>query len=203
MSLGDRIKNIRKEVGYTQADLREKANISKGYLSEIENDKQEPSLKVLRRIAKALGISTSYLLSEFENYENKIDGYKEFEIIPVLGSIAAGQPVFAEENIKEYAKVPSEKVCDGQYFYLEVSGDSMIGAGIHEGDLVLVKKQNDVNHKDIAVVMVNAHDATLKRVFKQNGSVILQPENKKYDPIMIKSKDARIVGKVVGLTRSF
>lgn len=203
MSLGEKIKKIRKEAGYTQSDLREKANISKGYLSEIENDKQEPSLKVLRRIAKALGISSSYLLSEFENHENKIEGCKEFEIIPVLGSIAAGQPVFAEENIKEYAKVPTEKVQNGQYFYLEVSGDSMIGAGIYEGDLVLVRKQNDVNHKEIAVVMVNAHDATLKRVFKQNGNVILQPENKKYDPIFIKSKDARIIGKVVGLTRSF
>lgn len=183
--------------------LAQITDLSEATISRYKNNKMAPKTTTVRIIADYFNVNPLWLMGLDEPKHKPLDEYKSFKEIPVLGSIAAGQPVFAEENIKGYEKVPSEKVTDGQYFYLEVSGDSMIGAGIYEGDLVLVKKQDDVSNKDIAVVMVNAHDATLKRVFKQNGNIILQPENPEYDPIFIKNKDARIIGKVVGLTRSF
>lgn len=199
----ERLSQLIKEKDINLDVLAEITDLSAATISRYKNNKMVPKIPTVKVIANYFNVNPVWLLGDDEPKHKKVDGYQDFEEIPVLGSIAAGQPVLAEENIKRYEKVPSEKVKDGQYFYLEVSGDSMIGAGIYEGDLVLVKRQSDVNHKEIAVVMVNAHDATLKRVFKQNGNVILQPENKKYDPIFIKSKDARIIGKVVGLTRSF
>lgn len=131
------------------------------------------------------------------------DMQKEIAIIPVLGHITAGQPILAEEHILGYEKVPASQVKGGQFFYLKVQGDSMSNAGIYEGDLVLVRKQPTINHKDIAVVMVNSHDATVKRVYKANDHLVLQPENPDYEPIIVKNDSARIIGKVVALTRNF
>jgi repressor LexA len=198
-----RLNELIKEKNINLSVLADITDLSEATISRYKNNKMAPKTPTVKVIAEYFNINPLWLMGLDEPKYKTLNEYKSFEEIPVLGSIAAGQPVFAEENIKEYAKVPSEKVKNGQYFYLEVSGDSMIGAGIYEEDLVLVRKQDDVENKEIAVVMVNAHDATLKRVFKQNGNVILQPENPKYDPIIIKSEDARIIGKVVGLTRSF
>jgi repressor LexA len=199
----DRLRELMNENNETTRSIADIVHLSHSTISRYLKGKISPKVPTIEKLANHFDVNPVWLLGyNVPKYVEgeKIKGFKE---IPILGSIAAGQPVFAEENIKEYAKVPSEKVKNGQYFYLEVSGDSMIGAGIYEEDLVLVRKQDDVENKEIAVVMVNAHDATLKRVFKQNGNVILQPENPKYDPIIIKSEDARIIGKVVGLTRSF
>lgn len=117
--------------------------------------------------------------------------------IPLLGSIPAGIPVECEENIIDYIDTPESQVMNGEYFYLKVKGDSMIGSGIMDGYTVLVKKQSDVENGEIAVVRVNSHEATLKRVKKINGQVILYPDNIKYDPIVITSDEAEIIGKVI------
>ncbi len=118
--------------------------------------------------------------------------------IPVLGKIPAGNPIEAEENIIEYVNVSkSELSSSDRYFYLIVTGDSMIGSGIMDGYRVLVKKQPDVENGEIAVIRVNSSEATLKRVKKIDGQVILYPDNPKYDPIFITHNDAEIIGKVV------
>lgn len=136
--------------------------------------------------------------------------YKESEIqtneitqIPVLGYISAGNPLLAEEHIIDYEMIPSNQVKGGDYFYLKVRGDSMIDAGINNGDLVLVRKQSDINNNEIAVVMVNGHDATVKRVQKEYNEIKLIPENENYKPIVIRDDSAKIIGKVVALTRRF
>ena len=117
--------------------------------------------------------------------------------IPVLGRIPAGTPIEVVENIIDYIEVPKSEVSNGEYFYLQVIGDSMIGSRIYEGDRVLVRKQADVESGEISVVRTNGYDATLKRVKKVDGQVILYPDNPNYEPIIIDSKDAIIIGKVV------
>ncbi len=118
--------------------------------------------------------------------------------IPVLGKIPAGNPIEAEENIIDYVDISKSELSSSDlYFYLIVTGDSMIGSGIMDGYRVLVKKQPDVENGEIAVIRVNSSEATLKRVKKIDGQVILYPDNPKYDPIFITNNDAEIIGKVV------
>jgi len=117
--------------------------------------------------------------------------------VPILGKIPAGIPVEATENIIGYVDVPESKVRNGSYFYLQVQGDSMINSGIKNGYQVLVRRQDDVESGEIAVVRVNSHDATLKRVKKIDGQVILYPDNPAYEPIIIKEEGAEFIGKVV------
>ncbi|SCY93328.1 transcriptional repressor LexA [Alkaliphilus peptidifermentans] len=136
------------------------------------------------------------LNSEYENFLLKPVTGKIVKV-PVLGRIPAGNPIDAEENIIDYVEIPESEISNGSYFYLQVTGDSMIGSGIMDGYRVLVKKQPDVENGEIAVIRVNSTEATLKRVKKIDGQVILYPDNPKYDPIFINNSDAEIIGKVV------
>ncbi|NSW92863.1 MAG: hypothetical protein HPY74_19855 [Firmicutes bacterium] len=124
--------------------------------------------------------------------------------IPVLGVIRAGEPILAEQNIIGYEYAEKDELNGGEYFYLKVKGDSMNRSRIQEGDLVLVRRQSDVNSGEIAVVMVNSEEATLKRVIKANDMLILQPDsyNIEYKPIVfskkqIETNEIRILGKVI------
>lgn len=129
---------------------------------------------------------------------NLVNTDTHFIKVPVLGRIPAGEPIRAESNIIEWATIPNPgNYKEGELFTLVVKGDSMIGSRIQEGDKVLVKVQPDVESGEIAVVNVNEEDATLKRVKKVNGQVILYPDNPKYEPIFIQNEHARIIGKVI------
>ncbi len=119
--------------------------------------------------------------------------------LPLVGSVAAGQPILAEENIEEYISVPpAAGGADGEYV-LRVRGDSMIDAGILEGDYVVVRPQETAGDGEIIVALVG-EEATVKRFFRESDHVRLQPENSTMDPIL--SKDVRVLGRVVGLFRS-
>lgn len=119
--------------------------------------------------------------------------------VPVLGFIAAGQPILAEEHIEEWTDIPNMwKLKEKEAIVLRVKGDSMIGSRIYEGDKVVVKIQQEVENGEIAVVNINGDEATLKRVKKtENGQVILYPDNPKYEPTFIKNESARVIGKVI------
>lgn len=118
--------------------------------------------------------------------------------VPLVGTIPAGKPILAEEYIEEFMEIPNIwNLKDGEVFVLKVKGDSMTGSRIYDGDRVIVKIQPDVENGEIAVVNVNRDDATLKRVKKINGQVILYPDNPKYSPIFPEDENARIIGKVV------
>jgi SOS regulatory protein LexA len=119
--------------------------------------------------------------------------------VPVMGYIAAGSPIFADEHIEEWTEVPNMwNLREKEMFILKVKGDSMIGSRIFDGDKVVVKIQQEVENGEIAVVNVNGEEATLKRVEKkENGQVILYPDNPKYEPTYITNESARIVGKVI------
>jgi SOS regulatory protein LexA len=119
--------------------------------------------------------------------------------VPVLGHIAAGLPIFADEHIEEWTEIPNMwNLKDGETFVLKVKGDSMIGSRIFDGDKVIVKIQSNVENGEIAAVNVNGDEATLKRVKRtETGQTILYPDNPLYDPIFITNEKARIIGKVV------
>lgn len=119
--------------------------------------------------------------------------------VPVVGKVTAGQPILAVENIEDTFPVPAHFVGNKETFMLRVKGDSMIEAGIIDGDFVLVSKQNTANNGDIIVALIN-DEATVKTFYKEKNHVRLQPENKFYDPIIVRD-DFSILGKVIGVFR--
>ena len=118
--------------------------------------------------------------------------------LPIVGQVAAGQPVLAEENIEEYVPVPQIAGGDEGEFVLRVKGDSMIKAGIFEGDYVVVRPQDTATDGEIVVALVE-DEATVKRFFKEEDHVRLQPENDTLDPI--RSRNVQLLGRVVGVFR--
>ncbi|WP_377889153.1 transcriptional repressor LexA [Alkalihalobacillus sp. R86527] len=121
--------------------------------------------------------------------------------IPVIGKVTAGQPITAIENVEEYFPLPEHFVQDDEHtFMLIIEGDSMIEAGIYNGDMVIVKQQPTANNGDIVVAMTEDSEATVKRFFKESNYFRLQPENSSMEPIILDS--VSILGKVVGVFRS-
>lgn len=126
--------------------------------------------------------------------------HKKTVDIPIVGKITAGIPILAVENIEDTYPVPLEMVEGHDVFMLKVQGESMIDAGILDGDLVLIKEQQSAINGDIVVALLG-EDATLKRFFKEKDRIRLQPENQFMEPIY--SKDVSVLGKVIGLYRKF
>ena len=125
---------------------------------------------------------------------------RELVNVPIIGQVAAGQPILAEENIEGYFPVPPEYLHNQPTFMLKVKGDSMVNVGIFDGDLILVEEQPTAANNEIVVALVD-DSATVKRFFKENGHYRLQPENDFMDPIIV--DQVSILGKVIGLFRSF
>ena len=120
--------------------------------------------------------------------------------LPVVGAVAAGSPVLAEENIEEYVQVPPAAGGDEGEYVLKVRGDSMVDAGILEGDYVVVQRRDEARDGEIVVALVGDDEATVKRYFRESDHVRLQPENAAMEPIL--ADDVQILGRVVGLFRS-
>lgn len=118
--------------------------------------------------------------------------------LPVVGRVAAGQPILAEESVEDYMSLPVEFIGEGEHFVLRVRGDSMIQAGIFHDDFIVVRKQQHANNGEIVVALVE-DEATVKRFFKENGHFRLQPENDAMEPIIVPA--VTILGKVTSLLR--
>ena len=125
---------------------------------------------------------------------------REVVNVPMIGRVAAGQPILAVENIDNYFPIPAEFMPNEESFMLRVKGESMINAGILDGDNILVKRQKDARNGDIVVALVD-DSATVKTFYKENGHIRLQPENDDMDPIIV--PDCEILGKVFGVFRFF
>ena len=175
----------------------------------------------VREICQAVGLkSTSSVHSHLESLEK--NGYirrdptkpraieildesfnmlrREMVNVPVVGTVAAGQPILAEQNIDSYFPIPSEYMPNEQSFILKVKGESMVNAGILDGDSVLVMQQTTARNGDIVVALIE-DSATVKTYYKENGHYRLQPENDTMDPIIV--DDCKILGKVFGVLRFF
>lgn len=122
--------------------------------------------------------------------------------IPVLGRIAAGAPILAAENVEEIIPLPTDLVGSGPVFLLEVKGDSMIDAGIFEGDLVAIQSQKEARDGEIVAALIDGEEATVKRIRRKSGKVILESENPAYEP-MVFSDGVELIGKVVSVLRRY
>jgi len=125
---------------------------------------------------------------------------REMTNVPMVGRVAAGEPILAVENIESYFPIPTEYMPNAESFMLKVKGESMINAGIFDGDQILVEKCNTARNGDMVVALVD-DSATVKTFYKENGHIRLQPENDTMDPIIV--DDCEIMGKVFGVFRFF
>ncbi len=123
----------------------------------------------------------------------------ELVAVPIVGRVRAGQPILASENIESYFPLPVDATHNSECFMLRVQGDSMINAGIYEGDLILVRSQRTAENRDIVVALLG-DSVTVKTFYKERDFIRLQPENDYLDPILV--RDCQILGKVIGLFRS-
>jgi repressor LexA len=185
--------------------------------SEIQTKGYPPSV---REIAQAVGLkSTSTVHGHLQRLEKRgllhRDAMKpramgltkqpaddmddEVCRLPIVGRVAAGQPILAEENIDDFMALPIELIGEGEHFMLQIRGDSMIQAGIFHDDYIVVRRQPHANNGEIVVALVE-DEATVKRYFKENGHFRLQPENDSMEPII--SDNVEILGKVVGVWRT-
>lgn len=200
---GKRLKMLREEKGLTQKDLAEKLSLTPKAISFYELGSREPSGDALIRMAHILGTTTDYLLgnSTTKEADQKVGrGVR----IPVLGRVVAGIPIEAVEEILDYEEITPELAATGEFFALKIRGHSM-EPRMMEGDVVIVRRQDDVDSGDVAIVLVNGDEATVKRVKKQEDGITLIANNiSVYEPHYYSNKEieelpVRILGKVVEL----
>jgi len=203
----NRVKELRKQKHITQEELGKVLDIQKAAISKYENGRAEPSTEVLKKMSAYFGVSIDYLLG---NSPAKLSAQKlgRGVRIPVLGRVVAGIPIEAVEEILDYEEITPELAATGEFFALQVKGDSMLPK-LEEGDVVIVKKQADVETGDIAIVLVNGDEATIKQVKKVDGGIMLYGFNPDvYEPHFysnqqIQELPVRILGKVIESRRSW
>lgn len=190
------IKKLMNERGMTQIELAKKTGITQSSLSDYINNKYKPKQDKLDKIAKALGVSPAVFWKDSLNEVKESEAsYKVTKGIPVIGTIAAGTPLLAEENIEDYFILDSKINAD---FALNIKGDSMIDAHIEEKDIVFIRKQETLENGEIGAILID-NEATLKRFYKDNGTITLISENEKYPPMNYTNGDIRVLGKLVAV----
>lgn len=213
MDFGSRLRLLRKEAALTQSELAKVLDVAESAVSMWELGKRRPDYEMLEAIADYFNVDMNYLLgqSDVRNQFRLDFGFDNIlfvpnsSSIPILGTIACGDPILAEENIEGEVDLPEYIHAD---FALRCKGDSMINARIHDGDIVYIRQQPTVNNGEIAAVLID-DEATLKRVYIGMNSegvvdtLILQPANPRYQPMFFKGEEleaVRILGKAVGFT---
>ena len=203
MKKGERIRSRREALGITQTELADalsttKQNIYKyenGIISNIPSDKIEA-------MAEVLHTTPAYLMGweDEEVLPANVSRIEPMQKIPLVGQIACGMPILAEQNVEDYVDLPGHIRAD---FALTCKGESMIGAGIRSGDIVYIRQQEEVENGQIAAVMVGGDEATLKRVYTKPGVVQLVAENPNIAPAVFIGKEAEqihIIGLAVAYT---
>lgn len=199
------IKNLRAKWHISQKELAEKLNVSRSTISMWETGASEPDFDNVVKIAGIFKVSVDYLLgaSPFPGRPESTGGVW----IPVLGDIAAGTPIEAVEDILDWEEISLDMANAGEHFALRIKGASM-EPKISDGDVVIIKRQPDVESGDIAAVIVNGESATVKRIKKTPEGVLLVPSNPAFEPMYYSNDDieklpVKILGKVVELRAKF
>lgn len=206
-TLYDRIKSRRTELGLTVEELAHKMGYKdKSSISKIENGKADIPQSKIAAFADALQTTPAYLMGWEEQPEPKkpiippgFEPMPKMKKIPLIGAIACGEPITAEQNIEKMVDVPENIRCD---FSLTCHGDSMVDAGIHDKDVVYIRIQPEVENGEIAAVRIDG-EATLKRVYYNPGTLTLMPANPAYAPMIYTGsqlEEVHIEGKAVGWT---
>lgn len=199
-----KLKEARKAAGMTQIDVAMQIGLSQPQYSAWENGRSKIDNESLSKLAELLEVSADYLLGKTtDSTSPKKTGVK----VPVLGRIAAGIPIEAIEDIVDYEEIDEALAATGEFFGLQIRGDSMMPR-ICDGDVVIVRKQDTAETGDVAVVLVNGDSATVKRIKKEPGGLWLIPNNHAYDtkvytPAEVERLPVKIIGKVVELRGKF
>ncbi len=194
------IKELRQQNGLTQLKLAELCGVHQTAVSQWEKGRTAPDSESLKILSGIFGVSTDKILGVNNSKTNKVK-------IPVLGYVRAGIPIEAVEEILDYEEISPKLASTGEFFALKIKGNSM-EPRILEGDVVIVKKQNDVESGEIAVVLVDSMNATVKKVIKKGTSISLVPFNPNYDIMIFTAEEietvpVEIIGKVVELRGKF
>lgn len=198
-TFAETLNRLLEEHGLSQADFSRDMKIHSSSVNKYCRGARKPSFKVVARIAEFFNVSIDTLIDA--NYQ-ELQKVRHF--IPILGEVRAGMPeLIFEENIIDYVKVDEKTYNSGELFGLKIKGDSMLPR-FHEGDVVIIRKQNNANSGDIVVVLVNGEEATIKKLRKTKEGIDLIPLNSRYDIISysnnaIIKKPVKILGKVIEL----
>ena len=213
MKLGDLIREHREQHDLSQRQFADKCDLSNGYISILEKGTNPntgkpvtPTIPQLKKLANGLGMTVMEMLECVDDMPIDIAAdvpniipMPEMRRIPLIGSIACGAPILAEEHVEEYINIPKHIHAE---FALTCKGDSMINARIFDGDVVYIRQQDTVENGEIAAILIDG-EATLKRVRLYADRIILEPENPLYDPLVYRGEEmntVRILGKAVAFT---
>jgi repressor LexA len=203
MEMAEIIKTLRLQRGWTQEELGAKVGLQKSAIAKYENGRVSNMKRpVIQKMAEVFGVDPSYLMG-FDKEDDTLPPYDNIaplttHKLPVLGSIACGQPIFMEEQFEFYVEVGTEIKAD---YILRAKGDSMINARINNGDIIFIRNQPTVENGQIAAVAIG-DSVTLKRVYyyPESQKLVLQAENPKYEPMVYvgqELEDVRILGRAM------
>lgn len=203
MKIGLYVKHYRERHKLSMQEFADKADLSKGYISMLEKGKHPqndreivPSIETVNKIAKAMNLSIDELLARIDgNHPSNIITPAAYAV-PILGTICAGSGIHCEENFQGHFYVDRTIKAD---YCLKVKGDSMIDAGIYDGDFAFIRKSFDYSDGDVYAVCWGAEEsASLKKLYKMDDKVMLQPCNSDYAPTLLDADDIYIVGECIG-----
>lgn len=202
--LGDRIKELRAINKMTQKDLADFLGVTPKAVSFYELNQREPSTDIILKMAQRFNVSTDYLYGrpDVTQLPGYIGAVTENKKIPIIGTVKCGTDGLAFEDIDGYVNIDDDQT--GEIFALRCKGDSMKFEAIDDGDIAIVRRQDDVECGELAVVVVNGDEGTLKRVRKFDGGIILEAANPDYPPRIFTGEDLnkiKIVGKVLETRR--
>ena len=198
--IGDKIKKLRKEKGLTQKELGEIIGLKQSSIGMIEKNKQGLSSEKLKALANFFNVKIDYLMNDKEEINKKRITINDFKIVPMLGTIRAGMPILAEENLLGcYPILKSQIQRDKEYFILIVKGDSM-NLEFNEGSMLLIERTPCIETGEIGVIRINSYEATVKKVAINKNIITLIPcsNNPEYTPQIydLEKDNIEIIGKV-------
>lgn len=198
-----RIKSAREDLKLTKRELAKRIGVHESSINKYEKGLVDIPLSKISELARVLRVTEAYLMGWEEKSEQKTQGLQ----IPVLGTVAAGIPISAVEDILDYEEVPQSWKSQGEFFALRIKGDSM-QPKMDDGDVVIVRQQSDANSGDTVIALVNGDDATCKKLQKTENGIMLVSTNPNYLPMFFTNKEIQtkpvvILGKVVELRSKF
>lgn len=202
----ERFKKLLEKNNTKASEIAKATGIPPSTFSDWKVGRSRPKLDKIKKIADYFGVSYLWLSGDTEDVQSKETHDKAIKI-PILGTVMAGIPISAIEEIIGWEEISPKLASQGEYFALKIKGDSM-SPTMDENDIVIVKKQNDISSGDIAIVCINGDEATCKKLIKHKDGISLVSLNSKYEPMYydkkaIIGKPIHIIGKVVELRRRF
>jgi len=205
ITTGGNIKKYRALKNYSLQVLAEKVGLTKKTIQRYENGEHRIDMDRLRSLADALEVTINQLTEgAYESLGVKQEDSENVSL-PIVGKVSCGNGQLAYESIEGYESTPRSWINDGEYFYFRAKGDSMTGERIHDGDLLLIRKQEKVEDGEIAAVLIGV-EAVLKKVYRQGSTLILQSTNANYPPILLVDKEdpnIRLIGKLKKVVINF